>query len=152
MFLYALRGDTRPGYISWGGGGRFGGLWDCCAKRALAPRPRPRRPSARRSSWRPSATTPRPAGTACRAPRGVSGLLSPSSALPHASLCHSRSQTLAQVERRYKQERGAQRSEGASLRDVTLCQEQLQMGTAYDIQAYRLLAPGESQYDEDEAT
>jgi len=38
-----------------------------------------------------------------------------------------------EVERRYKQ-------------------EQLQMGTAYDIQAYRLLAPGESQYDEDEAT
>ena len=47
--------------------------------------------------------------------------------------------------------RSAERS-GASLRDVTLCQEQLQMGTAYDIQAYRLLAPGESQYDEDEAT
>jgi len=38
-----------------------------------------------------------------------------------------------EVERRYKQ-------------------EQLQMGTAYNIQAYRLLAPGESQYDEDEAT
>ncbi|CAE7264231.1 erkA [Symbiodinium sp. KB8] len=38
-----------------------------------------------------------------------------------------------EVERRYKQ-------------------EQLQMGTAYNIQAYRLLAPGESQYDEDEAS
>ena len=50
-------------------------------------------------------------------------------------------------------ERSAAEPEGASgLRDVTLCQEQLQMGTAYDIQAYRLLAPGESQYDEDEAT
>ena len=62
----------------------------------------------------------------------------------------------SEVERRYKQDRGHARQHYSTVwcragREVHWAKEQAELGTAYDIATYRLLAPGESQYD-DEAT